>query len=351
MNLTRLAARWEQRQRELAGLEQQERLAAHLKEPLELVSVREHVDLSCAAAEVWQFVVDPGNAALLDEDPGALSFTVPGTPAGRVGERQCTLSHRFDGALIGRVEEITDLVPGSRIVARSLSTMHLSAGALEISAGTVGGAGSCRLTYEMSAEVHPDQAPAFRVDARRAARRMLARAAHALDGRPLVLEPGPPARQPDSRHEAREVVLVVAHAEVECSAPAGRVWDFVLAASNDRLDSFDPEAISFGLPGAPAGGVGELRCVIVHSVTGALVAMVQEVTGIDPGRSFVTRSRSLTHAARTTTVVEALGNGTRLSTRLELEVHPDEAGSAQRRFTAGAAHHLEAVRRHLEASG
>lgn len=324
MNLTRLAARWERRQRERASLEQQERLEAPLKEPLELVSVREHVDLSCAAAEVWQLVVDPGNAALLDEDPGAL---------------------------IGRVEEITDLVPGSRIVARSLSTMHLSAGALEISAGTMGGDGSCRLTYEMSAEVHPDQAPAFRVDARRAARRMLARAAHALDGRSLAQEPAPLARQPDSRHEAREVVLVVAHAEVERSAPAGRVWDFVLAASNDRLDSFDPEAISFGLPGTPAGGVGELRCVIVHSVAGALVAVVQEVTGIDHGRSFVTRHRSLTHAARTTTVVEALGNGARLRTRLELEVHPDEADSAQRRYTAGAVHHLEAVRRRLEASG
>lgn len=347
VNLNRLAERWERRQRERATLAQEEALEAHRRKPLELISVREHVDLRCSAARAWEFVVDPGNAAGLDDDPAALSCAVPGTPAGAVGEWQCTFSHRFDGAMIGRVEEVTALVPGSLVVARSLSTMHLWAGALEL---TADGDRSCRLAYEVSAEVHPEQAEVFSAEASRAARRVLSRAAHALDGRPLVLEPAAPPRGPNPGHESREVAVIVALAAVECSATAEHVWTFMLNPSNDRLDSPDPDALSFRVPGTPAGGAGELRCVIVHTAGGALVAMLQELIAIDRGRSFVTRSRSLTHAARTTTVVEALASGARLTTRLEIEVHPDEAESARRRFTAGAVHHLEAVRGRLESS-
>ena len=246
MNLNRLAQRWERRQQEGALDEQRERFDEHEREPLLLVSVREHLEIARAAALVWRFAVDPGDAALLGEDPAALGFTVPGTLAGQVGERQCLFTHRVDGALIGSVEEIVDLVPSARIVARSLSTMHASAGALEVAELDDR---SCRLTYELTAEVHPEQEQAFRDEASRTARRMLARVAHHLDGVPLELAPLPLARPLDPRHAELELVVVVARAMVDTAAAPGRVWAFILDASNDRLNSADPDAIACSVPG------------------------------------------------------------------------------------------------------
>lgn len=70
---------------------------------------------------LWRLVWDPSTSPLV-LDHVVSAFTLPGTPAGRVGEMQMHVVRGAQGTLIGMIEEVTELGPGYRAVTRSRST-------------------------------------------------------------------------------------------------------------------------------------------------------------------------------------------------------------------------------------
>ncbi|RYV49394.1 SRPBCC family protein [Pengzhenrongella frigida] len=346
MSRNLLAERWERRRRARELEEQETAVARHARLPLVLVVEEVHLDLDCPADTAWRFVTDPANGRLLGGDPNGFEFVVPGSPRGEVGERLCAFTTRADGALIGQVEEVVRLEPGRLRVARSLSTEHAFSGTLAVVPLSDR---TCRLSLELTAQVHPAESEAVREQMITGTGRVVRRASHHLAGTTPPLEP-PPAPRPACR-DASALVAVAARATVEVAVGPEVVWGFLLDAGNDRLDSEDPEAFGCTVPGTPSGQVGELRCVISHRANGTLVATLQEVVALDPQRSMVTRGRSTTHPAGTTLRLEASPTGTRLTVQVDLEEHVSSAEAARLRFVGGAEAHLARVKRCLEDQG
>lgn len=97
-----------------------QRKADAVSEPVETVTVSEQVVVAADPAWVWDLAWDPATSVLVSDNVER-AFTVPGTPAGGVGEQQCSLVRQPDGTLVGVIAEVTECDPGHRAVTRSLS--------------------------------------------------------------------------------------------------------------------------------------------------------------------------------------------------------------------------------------
>lgn len=114
--MDRLADRWQRRQE---GEPQQNPQQAYVT-----VAVSEQVTVAGVdPAQLWQLVWDPATSPLV-LDHVVAAFTVPGTPAGRVGEMQMHIVEGPMGTLVGMIEEVVQLGPGYRAVTRSRSVVR-----------------------------------------------------------------------------------------------------------------------------------------------------------------------------------------------------------------------------------
>jgi hypothetical protein len=88
--------------------------------PLESVAVTAQAAIAAPADQVWTLAWDPATSVLTEEGT-TRAFTVPGTPAGQVGEIQCHVQTLPGGAQVGMLTEVVELEPGRRAVTRSLT--------------------------------------------------------------------------------------------------------------------------------------------------------------------------------------------------------------------------------------
>lgn len=83
------------------------------------VDVARCIEIAAAPATVWGFVHDP-QTAVLTGDGIVQGFTMPGTPRGGVGERQCFVHLLADGSTHTHMIKVVELEPGHRAVAVDL---------------------------------------------------------------------------------------------------------------------------------------------------------------------------------------------------------------------------------------
>ncbi|WP_182112724.1 MULTISPECIES: hypothetical protein [unclassified Actinotalea] len=88
-----------------------------VRAPRETVRAHDVVRTSAAPVRAWLAVADARNDCWDDPDPDAVSFTVPGTPPGQVGELRCRVHHGSTG-IDGHIAEVMAVDPGEAIVVR-----------------------------------------------------------------------------------------------------------------------------------------------------------------------------------------------------------------------------------------
>ena len=129
------------------------------------------VELTASADEVWSLVSDAKNIALDASDPAAVSFTVPGSRQGEVGEVVCVITATVGGGRIATFQQVVGLRPGGSIVLRGLSTVAEHAWEREITVEPV--PGGARVTNRARIPVHQHKVRASRVEFGRGAERYL----------------------------------------------------------------------------------------------------------------------------------------------------------------------------------
>lgn len=123
-------ARWDRRNQD--GLEwpprgpalsesERRRIIGELISRAPVLEVVRSVEVAGAPEAIWALIQPAANAMLLDENVVA-AFTVPGTPEGSVGERQCHVRRADDGTLHTRTYEIVECDPFRRMVVEEIST-------------------------------------------------------------------------------------------------------------------------------------------------------------------------------------------------------------------------------------
>lgn len=318
------------------------------------VVVAEQFDIGCSAERAIAFVGDVASVPLMTRTQPMVAFTVPGTPAGQPGERQVVVRLRADGAMIGTLREVVELVPGRRLVTRELSgepqmVRTFTAEPL--------GESACRLRYERAIDAPRRELRLVRAQAPSAVRYTLALVAHHAGGAPLR-EPEPESRELRRHREQLEqqtwahaqmpLSQSTVHSSADVAAVADRVWEAILDVGNDRLASADPDAVSFTVPGTPSGAIGELRCVVRHLSHRALVGSFAETVAVEPGRALVLRNRSTSHSTSTTFTVVPTTAGTRVDARMEVEDH-DASGRSRSSYREILDAYLTGIRRLVEA--
>lgn len=111
MVMNRLEGRWQRRQNDSSQRESLSTVTLAVREQVTVMGV--------APDRLWRLVWDPATSTLV-LDQVVSAFTVPGTPAWKVGEMQMHIVAGADGTLVGMIEEVVELGPGHRAVTRSL---------------------------------------------------------------------------------------------------------------------------------------------------------------------------------------------------------------------------------------
>ena len=314
------------------------------RKPLAPVVVRDEVRLPHPAAAVWDLLTEPAREHDLAGPAHVRGFTVPGTPVGAVGERQCAVVRRADGAWVGMLSETEERVEGSRLVLRSLSSPTSHRETIEL---TANGDVACILRWEVAAEGRGGSAATLRDDVAQQLHRQLARVAVAMVGRPAT-EPWT-ARHLCCATDPLEDIDVT----VGLSMPAlpDAAWRVVSDADRFALDSSNPGATSFTVPGTPKAEAGEIVCFVRGPVGPGVMAMFWQVVGVEPGRSVVARSLSTDpmHVMEREVAVEPDGDGVRVTFRVHVRVHGSDARRERRRLLEVGEDYLERVRAELAA--
>ncbi|MBB2923252.1 hypothetical protein [Cellulomonas cellasea] len=279
--------------------------------------------LAAPAPDVW---------ALLPEvplDAAVPTFVVPGTPVGAVGEVRCVLRWRRDGALVGTLHELLAVVPGHTRVQRERQELQTL-----VTTTTVDPLpdGSCRVAVWFAFQTARRGADAARTRMEVVPRRQLALLADRLAGAPAV----PAVLEPHDESDLDGHELMVS---TTVPATPEAVWAVVRPAEAARLDVADPDAVTFTVPGTPAGEIGEQICVVATWRPPVREAAVLEVIAQDPGRSFAVRSLSAPHLLAQAVVLEAVPGGTEVTVVVSLQEHaPVLAREAARRWDAAEAY-------------
>lgn len=333
-----IARRWFGGRAAVEAWRHRRKVQAHLRRPLVTAHVCEQVAVPRTAAEIWAFVTDPGNEGAILGAQHVRSFVVPGTPAGAVGEVLCTVVRQGDGSWKGVLGETVERVEGVRLVVRVLSEGHGHRETVTVADG--------ELTWEVAAETHPEHVEALRPRLSAALVEHLGRIAACMTGQvaPEVDAPCVPRCA-----DGGSIVDIEVTAAIEIASSAEDAWELVADAERVALESSDPSAVSFTVPGSRRGEVGELVCVLVDRVGGGRAATFQQVVGLRPGRSIVLRSLSGVpeHAWEREVVVEPLPIGARLTHRVLIPVHRHERVSARVLYGQGATRYLRVVEEEL----
>ena len=177
--MDRLSERWQHR-RDGAPREQPPAMVP--------VTVSEQVTVKADADRLWRLVWDPATSPLVF-DHVMSAFTLPGTPAGKVGEMQMHVVACQDGTLVGTIEEVVELGPGYRAVTRSRSSTVPATSTTLILPLDQGG---CVLRFRLDHLVPADTATAARGDYQDSARRYLSRVRELAEASPAtpLAQPG-----------------------------------------------------------------------------------------------------------------------------------------------------------------
>lgn len=284
--------------------------------------VRRVVD--APAPDVWALLPD----VLLGSDV-LPTFVVPGTPAGEVGELRCVVTRRSDGALAGTVHELLAIVPGR-------TRVHSEAQQYQDFVTTT--------TVEPVSETACEVAVWFTFQTSRKKAETSRRQAEVVPG--LHLDrlvdhlagvPAPPTvLVPHDESDLDGTEIVVSSI---VGAPPAEVWAVVRPAEQARLDQDDPDAVTFTVPGTPAGQVGEQICLVARWRPPVREVAILEVIAQDPGRSFAVRSLSAPHLLAQAVVLDAVPGGTQVTVIVSLQDHgPVLARESARRRAAAAAY-------------
>lgn len=162
--MDRLADRWQRRQE---GQPQQ-----HHQQPYVTVAVSEQVTVAGVdPGQLWQLVWDPATSPLV-LDHVVAAFTVPGTPAGKVGEMQMHIVRGARGTLVGMIEEVVEIGPGYRAVTRSRSAVQPTMSTTTLLPLDQGG---CVLRHHTELTAPQGSATAVRAEAQASSLRYLSR--------------------------------------------------------------------------------------------------------------------------------------------------------------------------------
>lgn len=295
--------------------------------------VERFATVAAPAHEALRVLVDPATTPAI-EGPEAFTVLLPGRPVGAVGERRCVVVPVPVGsALVGHVQEVVELVPGRRWASVDLAgseRLRRSCTAEPLLPDT----SLLRLTVEGTgpADVarHAEEALGPELD------HALAVVAHLVAGWPPPQRPEPSAalrrirateerRWWDLARAPRQTVRL--HDVARTDASPVRTWLAVADGSHEHWYAADPDALSFTVPGTPAGEPGELRVMVHHGSTGGLDGHVSEVLAVEPGRALVVRERGLFPTVRTVWL-EPDGAGTRVTREVVVD-SPDPDVSRQ----------------------
>lgn len=314
---------------------------AHRALPLVELRVREQVEVPRSSDEIWRFVTDPANDRAVLGPAHVLSFVVPGTPPGQVGEMQCTVVRRPDGSWTGDLGETLERVEGVRLAVRAMSRGHGHIDAVTVADGT--------LTWAIIGRTHPGLLDDYR--------RQWSQNLHAhVTTVAAVLAGGEPTHPvtPFSTmcDQTTPLVDIEVGATVDVPVAPDVAWACISDAATPALGASDPAAVSFPVPGSRQGEVGALVCVIVGTPDGGRTAKFQQVVGLTPGRSIVLRALTTAaeHAWERETTVEAVPGGSRLTHRVRVPVHRGHEGMSRVSHADGAQRYLARVRDRLVAS-
>ena len=156
----RFEDRWQSRQ---DGAAQQQSMVS--------VTVNEQITVMVQPDKLWRLVWDPATTPLVSDDVVA-AFTLPGTPAGQVGEMQMNVVACKNGTLVGAIQEVIELGPGYRAVTRSRSCAQPGTTTTLVLPLDQGG---CVLRLRAEQQVPTEAADAWREQAQAYSRRYLTR--------------------------------------------------------------------------------------------------------------------------------------------------------------------------------
>ncbi len=280
------------------------------------------------AAEVWALLPD----ALLgaDEMP---TFVVPGTAVDDIGEVRCLVRRRGDGALVGSLHELLAIVPGHTRVTREVRQLPLvTTTTVEPTSDT-----SCEVAVWLTF-------PSIRKEAEEMRARMAIVPRVQLDELTDRLAGLPPVATRRTQHDESDLRSAEVHVRDTLPATPADVWAVVRPAENARLDQADPDAVTFTVPGTPAGEVGEKICLVARWRPPIREAAILEVIAQESGTSFAVRSLSAPHLLAQAVVLKAVPGGTEMTVTVHLHEHEPviEREAATRRAAALA--YLDRVR-------
>ncbi|WP_146929830.1 hypothetical protein [Cellulomonas xylanilytica] len=318
-----------------------QRLRAVQRLPLVQVRVREQVALPASAATIWSLVGDTGNDAAVVGPSHVRTFVVPGTPAGAVGELRCTVLRRPDGSWAGHLLQVVERVEGVRFAGRALSLGFRHLETVTVADGL--------LTWEAAVETQQPVAAQVQALVQRNVAGHVARIAAVLDGDAPAEDTVPFVTSCDDRSALVDVEVSVS---ADLRIPVDVAWAHVRAARSVALESADPTATSFTVPGSPQAEPGELVCVIAATSDGGRAATFQQVVGQEAGRSVVSRSLSVVaeHAWERELRVEPIPGGARVTYRVRVPVHRRQAAATRATWTADAQRYLGAIESALVAA-
>ena len=318
-----------------------QRQRAVRRHPQVQVRVREQVAVPQSAAELWRFISDPAHDGPIVGAAHVRTFVVPGTPAGAVGEVQCMVLRRPDGSWAGQLLQVVERVEGVRFAGRALSLGYRHLETATVADGL--------LTWEAVVETEEPLAGQVRTAVQKSVAGHLARIAALLDGDVPQEQVVPFVSSCDDRSALVDLEITVS-ADLRVTPEVA--WAHVRDSRTVALESSDPTATSFTVPGTRQGDVGELVCVIVGTPDGGRIATFQQVVGGEPGRSTVTRALSVVaeHAWEREVLVDPLPDGARVTHRVRVPVHRRQVAATRATWTADAQRYLGAIEAALVAS-
>lgn len=298
--------------------------------------------------EVWATLTDPDRFASALPYPLLFACTVPGTPAGAVGELSCAAMLLPDGTVSVQLSETILLEPGRRIVERSrtLPLEHLSECVLRAD-----GPDRCTIRVVSTLVAPTGSGWLFRGTMRHSARSVhwgLRR----LTGDPTVAEPRPaPPRREQRRLRRLEVAAARLAAgprepvevvrSLDVAVPAERAWAAVASTGSPVVERGDPVAFSFTPERMP-----QLRLALPRHPVSDLEPLVEEVVETGPDMRLVTRDLA-PFGPRADVLVTPTAGGCRLDARLSQETLPPDAGPTAVRLGRRAEAYLDRLGRAL----
>jgi hypothetical protein len=306
------------------------------------------IEVPASAQEVWDLIEDHRSTPVLQGDPGAFSFPVPGTGVG-VGELSCSFVPGPLGGLSGTVSEVIEVVPGRRRVTKVVSgTMPVTA----VTEVTPIGPDRCRLRREFETQVLRREAPDMRGPARRGTLLWLEHVRDHFARLPVEGESGARRHSPRERSidslarspRARSTSIVTGSASTQVAVSAEAVCAFVDDLENFAyLVSGHPKAAStFIVPGREDLPTGDLRCVIVTTPQGQKAATLHVVVRSEPGVRVV--RTALPFPLTTTLRVEPEATGARVSIQVEQQWPVDDVAEGQQVLVGHAERAVERLR-------